>query len=72
MAFVDNYILTNKVTNWAASYSACVVYILIITIILFTSVSMKVVDIYLHFGEQLSSTFLEMGDQQPQTCNFKP
>ena len=26
MAFVDIYIVTNKVSLWAASYSACVVY----------------------------------------------
>ena len=37
------YIFTNKVTLWAASYSACVV----ILKQLFTSVSVKVVDIYL-------------------------
>ena len=40
------HIVTNKVTLWAASYSACVVLKQ-----LFTSVSVKVVDIYLHFGE---------------------
>ena len=39
-------IFTNKVTLWAASYSACVVYTKTI-ILLFTSVPVKVVDIYL-------------------------
>ena len=42
-------ILSQLVTLWSASYSACW-YILKQ---LFTSVSVKVVDIYLHFGEEL-------------------
>ena len=46
MAFVG-ILSQNKVALWAASYSACVVY----TKTIFTSVSVKVVDIYLHFGE---------------------
>ena len=41
------HIVTNNVTLWAASYSACVVY----TKTIVTSMSVKVVDIYLHFVE---------------------
>ena len=42
MAFV--YIVTNKVILWAASYSACVHWYVLKQ--LFTSVSVKVVDVY--------------------------
>ena len=42
------YIFTHKVTPWAASYSACVVYT---KTIIQLSVGESVVDIHLHFGE---------------------
>ena len=47
MAFVGNCHKINKVTLWAASYSACVVYT---KTIIHLSVG-KRVDIYLHFDE---------------------
>ena len=45
------YIVINKITLLSASYSACVIYTK--TIILFTILLVKVVDIFLHFGEYL-------------------
>ena len=48
MAFVA-ILITNKVTPWATSYSACVVY----AKKLFTSVPVKVVDIYRHLFEEI-------------------
>ena len=42
-------IVTNKVTLWSASYSACVLHTE--TIIHLNTVLVKVVDIYLHYGE---------------------
>ena len=46
------YIATNKVTLWSASYSARVVYTkTFIHLSVAGSLEIKVVDIYLHFGE---------------------